>query len=375
MIDDAFLPVLVDPGTPPVLLVGGSVLRRSTDRGESWTEVPGVAYVYRLAGGPGGTLWASGLGEVLRSTDRGESFLPWGDLPCAGGRVRVTPDPGDAAVVYASCENAGDPSDGFWRRRGEGDWSRLADPPAPPEETSWMLAVEPGSGRLAAVTRVDEDDADPGPPDERAFGGHLWLSEDGGATWRDATPVLACEVINAVAWLPDAPGHLLCGTFSADGTCPGILGRVLESFDAGTAWRDATGGLETPHAYDEGIHVGPDGEVYLGTWYEGFWRWVFPPPEPGDLHWEAGSKERLAWSATERASSWDAARGDLAALLADGGPRSGEALACRLAEPRVDDPSVPAPGTGAWYLVRAHRGPDPGTWGSADRDDQLAACR
>ena len=45
--------VFVHPGDPAVLLAARSrETWRSADRGATWTEVPGVAYVYRLAGAP-----------------------------------------------------------------------------------------------------------------------------------------------------------------------------------------------------------------------------------------------------------------------------------------------------------------------------------
>ena len=374
---NAFLPLVSDRTMPGVVLLGGDIIQRSTDRGESWSEVAGTGRTYTLAQGAGGALYASGVSNVFRSTDHGETFSPYGLLPCPNVRVRVYPDPNTAGEVYASCEADDQGVDGFYHRADDAsDWEQLADPPAPAEEHSTRLSRDPFTGYLAVVTMIDSDNASVGPPDERHFSSHVWVSSDGGATWADRTPPFECAVAQSIAHLSDQAGHLLVGGFSSDATCPGIPGRLWESFDDGVHWRDATANLAVPHAFPDALYEDPrlPGAIFLSTYYNGFYRWVVPPGPVEGLAWQSGSKTRLDWPPAENATAYDVARGDLSALLAQEEFTAAAPFSCKQQETFVTDQELPGPAAGFYYLVRAWRGPDPGSWGSRLRDDTLTAC-
>ena len=64
----------------------------------------------------------------------------------------------------------------------------------------------------------------------------------------------------------------------------------------------------------------------------------------------------LSWSAAGSATAYDAVRGDLGALLAQQGAFADSTNACLLngsLQRYASDPSLPPPGEGYWYLVRA----------------------
>ncbi|GAB4373029.1 MAG: hypothetical protein Kow0062_09780 [Acidobacteriota bacterium] len=374
-IENAFLPVLADRTQLGTVLLGGDVLRRSTDRGVTWTDLPEPAIVYQLAQGPDGTIYASGFsGDVHASTDHGQTFAPLGSLGCTDAVARVVADPVDAARVWATCASDDPALDGAWRWDGSA-WSKLADPGAPARERAVALAVDPfDTQRLVLVMALDEDAASPGPPDERYFDSHVYRSADGGQSWAEVTPPFGCAIAYGALYLSDAAGHLLVGAISADGTCPGEFGGLWESFDGGTTWRDASADWETPNVFEQ-MYEDPAlaGRLVIPAWYDGLHRWVVPPGEVVDVRFEQGSRTRFAWPAVPDADLYDVTRAPLAALAA-GDLAAFAELSCAQAETFVDDPETPVAGEGLAYLVRAIRGPDPGTWGTAGRDSTITAC-
>lgn len=97
----------------------------------------------------------------------------------------------------------------------------------------------------------------------------------------------------------------------------------------------------------------------------------------------AGGNVHLEWGSAPRATHYDVARGDLAALLATGGDFARAAASClarKTATNSADDTdSGPAAGEGNWYLVRAARCGAIGSWDdptavSGRRDPGLGAA-
>lgn len=372
-IENAFLPVLADRTAPGTVLLGGDVLRRSTDRGATWSALAAPAYAYSLAQGADGALYAAGYGGTVSvSRDHGATFTSLGTLGCDGALARVFASATAPQRLVAACASADPAKNGVSAWDGT-RWQRLADPGVPPREQAWAASVDPfDEHRVAALYVLDADTASPGPPDQRYYGSHVVVSTDGGAAWHDVTPPLGCALARTVLFLGDGPAHLVVGGRTADGTCPGSAGRLWESFDAGTTWRDATSDWTVPHSYE---WIGDDpllpGRLFLSSWYDGVSRWTIPPAEVTGARFDGATY--FAWAAQPGASGYDVARAPLAALHAQGLGAFVPA-ACGATVAFLDDPALPPAGDGYGYLVRASRRGDDGTWGTTGRDAAISAC-
>jgi hypothetical protein len=74
-------------------------------------------------------------------------------------------------------------------------------------------------------------------------------------------------------------------------------------------------------------------------------------------------KETISWTAATSATRYDAVRGALSALPV--GPGGGdEQCFDNLPTTSLDDPTVPSPGTGFWYLVRGENDCTAGSYGT-----------
>jgi hypothetical protein len=68
---------------------------------------------------------------------------------------------------------------------------------------------------------------------------------------------------------------------------------------------------------------------------------------------KTGTDANLAWSAASNSTTSDALRGNLSALPV--GPGGGDEFCFGgILGTAVTDTTVPAPGTGFWYLIRGH---------------------
>ena len=89
----------------------------------------------------------------------------------------------------------------------------------------------------------------------------------------------------------------------------------------------------------------------------------------------ASNKSTLRWAATVEATGYDVARGLLSALRAAQSFSGASGLSCNQpATTYADFTPSPAAADGFYYLVRARVGASAGTWGSAKRDAEIAAC-
>lgn len=250
---DVVMPLVADHDDDDVLLVGGNAVRRSTDRGATWTTVV-ENHSFALTQGVDGAIYAAGL-PFLRSTDHGQTFTEYGAISCDAWHVAA--DPHAAGHVFATCPDAG-----FFETENGETWERIAL--EVPDFSYAALVADPSTPEhLAAALRQEGG---------RRLDGRVFVSTTGGETWSDVTPDLECAFVAAILYLSDAPGHLIVGTQSADHYCPTIDGQLLESFDNGSTWRDATANLGPPQIHSGGLFEGREGTLYVSTWDGGIFR-------------------------------------------------------------------------------------------------------
>jgi photosystem II stability/assembly factor-like uncharacterized protein len=178
---------LVASGFSTVLTGGGTF--RSEDGGGTWaytwTPQTGHSNIWRVAG-PGPRLYASGTGGVFRSDDSGRT---WTRTAAPTSEVRaLAVDPTNADVVYAGSWNA---EGGIFKTTdGGGAWTRVSN----------------GLPARAGVAALAVDPTDPLHVAAATYWYGVYLSSDGGQTWKlaaDAMPTLARQRLDDVDFAGD----------------------------------------------------------------------------------------------------------------------------------------------------------------------------
>lgn len=176
-------------------VIGGQ-LYHSANAGAKWAVVhpgPKLGWIAADPRDPA-TFYISGEKNVLRTTDGGKTFTPIGG-PHSAGRIACDRD----GRVYVNA-NQGQRG-GLWRWDGK-SWTRLL-------EDTWVqtVAVDPTDATRIAVTT----NSNPYTDHTRATG--IWISADGGTTWRTANDGLAMLRGHALAFNPHNPEQLVFGSF------------------------------------------------------------------------------------------------------------------------------------------------------------------
>jgi hypothetical protein len=297
--------LLVDPGDADRLLAattGG--LLHSADGGRSWEQwLAGRSWA--ISAGPGGELLAGGELGLHRSLDGGATWspVPLEAAPDGFERVAVAHAPGGGvAYVFA----AGDGVGHLWRReRPDGPF----DPVKPPADLHsrqawhhWACAADPvhrdvvwlgaaglhrgalgGDGRWTwtDVTARPAGDSLPlgqqavvaGPGDPPALyvagEGGLFVSPDGGRTWRSLGVGLAVAEVDRLA---DHAAWLLAGA--------GELGTLR--YEGGEVWCPLGAADPAVVAGDELVAAGTDGLVVSADGGSS-WTTVPLPPARGEV--------------------------------------------------------------------------------------------
>jgi photosystem II stability/assembly factor-like uncharacterized protein len=172
--------IAVDPSEPDVVWAGGSGdsyhLSRTDDGGRSWRPVGrglernGVKAIVADPERPGTVYVATGFSRLYKSTDRGESFV---ELPSPAGATadlyRIVLEPRGSGALWLATES------GLFRSGDGGE--------------SWSDADD-GTGRYL-VRSVAFDPRDPRRMLAAMAGGGVYRSEDGGGSWSPSSSGLA----------------------------------------------------------------------------------------------------------------------------------------------------------------------------------------
>ncbi|MEO1498472.1 MAG: hypothetical protein AAFV43_15110 [Planctomycetota bacterium] len=286
-------------------------IARSTDAGDSWTVLSGAGRGLPSIGGgllPDGiyaspsdptTVWAAVEGDLLRSTNSGDTWsvalnapdVRWiAEDPNAPDTFYVSSDVGvyrtadginfdfidgpdepgkmevdaNGDLLFAAHDISGDPGAGLWRWDGD-DWTQLFA-----DTYAVDVTVDPTDPMRIAVTTSD----DPFHDVSRASG--VYLSEDGGSSWRsinDGLPMLRGATIT---FNPHEPSQLVLGT-GGRGFYTLTLGITGDYNNDGlvdaadyTVWRDNRGSTQQLAADGNGDGIVDDGDY--DVWRANFGR-------------------------------------------------------------------------------------------------------
>ena len=222
----------------------GGTLYRSSDGGNSWSEVPALdgTSVFDIEFAPEGTAYLGTLDSVRKSTDGG---LSWATLNLGIGAndqvFDVAIDPSNSSILWVGIADASgsQPVNVMRSTDGGATWSNRTPPLAAPI-SGRGIAVDPGdSNTVIAVFGGDFG------------GGEAWVTTDGGDSWTDRSAGLPGNPLNAVVY--DGT-RLLVGGGLLFGSQPVGL---YESTDLGVTWNPLHDGT-WPILVVEDIAVDPN---------------------------------------------------------------------------------------------------------------------
>jgi photosystem II stability/assembly factor-like uncharacterized protein len=212
-------PILISPHNPEVVYHAANVLLRSSNRGDTWTEIsPDLTKnLPERRNGTGNIQYAT-----ITSID---------ESPVIGGVIWAGTDDGNVQVT----------------RDGGKTWTNVADKITghPGYWVSRVIASHHEAGTAyVTVTGLRHDDPKP-------FG---WKTTDYGATWTSIVGNLPNEAVNVIREDRRNPNLLFIGTDF------GLYG----SLDGGSNWRPMKNGLTTIPVHDVLIHP-REQELIVGT--------------------------------------------------------------------------------------------------------------
>ena len=212
-------PILISPHNPEVIYHGANILVRSSNRGDTWTEISTdlTKNLPDRRGGSGNIQYAT-----ITSVD---------ESPIIAGVIWVGTDDGNVQVT----------------RNGGRAWTNVVDkiPGQPGYWVSRVIASHHDAG-TAYVTMTGYRHDDPKP--------FAWKTTDYGATWTSVAGNLPNEPVNVIREDRRNPNLLFIGTDFG----------VYASLDGGKAWHRMKNGITTNPVHD--LHIHPrDQELLVGT--------------------------------------------------------------------------------------------------------------
>src|SRR5438874_1764668 len=269
----------------------GGTLYRSSDGGNTWSEVPALdgvsVFDIEFAPAPDGITYLGTQDSVRKSTDGGLSWVTLNLGIGANDQVfDVALDPSDSSIIWAGIADASgsQPVNVMRSTDGGATWTDRTPPHAP--MSGRAIAVDPNdSNTVIAVFGGDFG------------GGEVWVTTDGGDSWMDRSVGLPGNPLNAVVYdgtrllvgggllfgsqfvgLYESPDLGVTWTPLHDGTWPVLVvediavdpsdaARIFVAIDGGGVNRTTDGGttwlLESaPPTRYSNVHFAPDGTLY-----------------------------------------------------------------------------------------------------------------
>jgi photosystem II stability/assembly factor-like uncharacterized protein len=225
-------PIAFSPVDPHLLFFGSNTLWKTTDRGDTWTQIsPDLT---RKEWPVPATVGVFATQPPAKPKQRGVIYA-------------VAPSPLDVNRIWAGTD------DGLIHVTADGGatWKNVTPPELGPW---WKVSILEASHfdantAYAAINTFRIDDLRP----------HIFRTRDGGATWREiVSGIPAAGVVNVVREDPKRRGLLYAGSER----------EVFVSFDDGEQWRSLRFNMPATSIRDLVIH-GDD--VVVGTHGRGFW--------------------------------------------------------------------------------------------------------
>src|SRR5437764_1642225 len=173
----------------------GGTLYRSSDGGNTWSEVPALdgvsVFDIEFAPAPDGITYLGTQDSVRKSTDGGLSWVTLNLGIGANDQVfDVALDPSDSSIIWAGIADASgsQPVNVMRSTDGGATWANRTPPLAAPI-SGRGIAVDPGnSNTVIAVFGGDFG------------GGQVWVTTDGGDSWTDRSAGLPDNPMQAVVY-------------------------------------------------------------------------------------------------------------------------------------------------------------------------------
>ncbi|TAK14953.1 MAG: hypothetical protein EPO35_08825 [Acidobacteria bacterium] len=240
-------PIVVSPHNSDTVYHAGSMVLKSTDRGETWTAISGDL----TANDPA---TRGGTGNISYAT-----LTAFDESPVVPGVLWAGSDDGNVQVT----------------RDGGKTWTNVRDK-IPGHPGYWVSRIEPSHQNAGtayvSVTGLRNDDFRP----------FVWKTTDYGQTWTSIASNLPQHSVNAVREDPHNPDLLFVGTdlglygsLDAGKSWTKIIGSPMTGGVGGRGAGAGLGGTErgllpTTPVYDVKIHP-RDHEIVLGTHGRGIW--------------------------------------------------------------------------------------------------------
>ncbi len=221
----------VRPGSTTTLLQVGSTLfagaadgvASSSDLGQTWTLVHPTSSPVRALGYGAGAMYAGlddGTVQVQISSNAAWNTCLAGGNGLSIYDVAVNPSNGLEAIVVRWKLG---PVENWITQDGGATWSTFS---YPAQQSGGTFNCSGGAGKVIAFDSVDSNTIYGG------FGGSMWVSKDGGASW---TPLHLYEDLNLIYPFPGFSGSMVVG---------GDQG-IYMSQDYGATWSTLNGDLAT----------------------------------------------------------------------------------------------------------------------------------